>query len=71
MARIISIGIMDGPKNFDHPSFDNSGIRPVNEFGYIDCKRADLVWCIHGTFITGILASNRGLNVPVIYPDCE
>jgi subtilisin family serine protease len=67
----ISIGIIDGPVDLDHPSFSNSNIRTAKESEYIECKRANSISRMHGTFVTGMLASERGSTAPAICPDCE
>ena len=67
----ISIGVIDGPVDLDHPSLSNSKIRTAKESEYIKCKRADSISCMHGTFVTGILASGRGSGAPAICPDSE
>jgi len=70
-SRDVSIGIIDGPVDLDHPSLSNSKIRTVKQSEYIKCKGAGSTSCIHGTFVTGILASERGSAAPAICPDCK
>src|SRR5829696_6815538 len=70
-SRNISIGIIDGPVDLDHPSLSNSKIRTTKRSQYNECKTADSVSCIHGTFVSGILASERGAAPPAISPECE
>ena len=67
----ISIGIIDGPVDLEHTSFRGSKIRIAKESDYVKCKRADSTACIHGTFVTGILASERSSSAPAICPDCK
>jgi subtilisin family serine protease len=67
----ISIGIIDGPVDLNHLSFSNSKIRTTNESQYVECKRADSISCMHGTFVAGMLVSKRGSSALAICPDCE
>jgi subtilisin family serine protease len=67
----ISIGIIDGPVDLDHPSYSNSKIRTTKESEYAKCTRADSISCLHGTFVTGMLVSERGSSALAICPDCE
>lgn len=70
-AQDILIGIIDGPVDLGHPSFSKSKIRTTKESEYVGCKRADSTSCMHGTFVTGMLASERGSALPAICPNCE
>ena len=67
----VSIGLIDGPLDFTHPSFANSTIRTIKESEFVACKRADSISCLHGTFVAGVLVSERGSAAPAICPDCE
>jgi subtilisin family serine protease len=67
----ISIGVIDGPVDFTHPSFVGTKIKTVNNYQLVQCKRANSYACIHGTFIVGILSGKRGLSSPAICPNCE
>jgi subtilisin family serine protease len=67
----VSIGLIDGPLDFTHPSFRNSKIRTVKESEYVACRKADSISCLHGTFVAGMLVSERGSAAPAICPDCE
>ena len=66
-----SIGIIDGPVDLNHPSFSSSKIRTAKESEYVECQRANSISCMHGTFVTGMLASERGSGAPAICPQCE
>ena len=67
----IAIGVIDGPVNLSHPDFRESKIRTVKDSQFIACKNASSIACIHGTFITGILAAKRDGNAPAICPNCQ
>lgn len=67
----ISVGIIDGPVDLNHPSLRNSKIRTTKKSDYVQCKQAESTSCIHGTFVTGMLASERGSAAPAICPGCE
>jgi subtilisin family serine protease len=67
----ITIGIIDGPVDLNHPAFQGSRIRTVRESQYIACKSASDIACVHGTSVTSILTAKRGLFAPAICPDCS
>jgi subtilisin family serine protease len=67
----IVVGIIDGPVNLNHPAFQDSRIRTVRTSQEGLCRVADSNACMHGTFITGILAAKRGSKAPGICPRCE
>lgn len=67
----ITIGVIDGPVDFNHAAFNGSKIRTVKDSQIGACKNANDIACTHGTFIAGILCASRGLAAPAICPDCE
>jgi subtilisin family serine protease len=67
----ITIGVIDGPLDLNHPAFRGSRIRTVKDSQRVACKNASDTACIHGTFVTGILCAKRGLSAPAICPDCS
>ncbi len=67
----IKIGVIDGPVDFNHPQLKNSKIRTISDSQYIQCKNADSIACMHGTFIVGILSGVRNSISPAICPDCQ
>lgn len=67
----ISVGIIDGPVDLCHSAFNNSRIRMAAKSESTKCRDADSMSCIHGTFVTGILASKKGSAAPAICPNCE
>ena len=66
----IKIALIDGPVYIDHPAFESSIIKTVNESELVKCRYADSIACIHGTCIAGILCAKRGVSAPAICPDC-
>jgi len=66
----VTIGLIDGPIDLNHPAFESSKIKAVRESQMIECKTADSLACRHGTFVSGILCSKRGLSAPAICPGC-
>jgi subtilisin family serine protease len=66
----ISIGLIDGPVDFNHPAFQGSTIRGVKESQLAACKSASSIACKHGTFVAGILCAKRGVSAPAICPGC-
>jgi subtilisin family serine protease len=67
----ITIGLIDGPVDFNHPAFQGSNINTVKDSQLSACKNASSIACTHATFIAGILCAKRGLSAPAICPDCE
>src|SRR5215213_25958 len=67
----ITIGVIDGPVDFDHPAFAELKIKTVEGSQLSACRDASSIACIHGTFITGILSAKRGLSAPALCPDCQ
>jgi len=67
----ITIGLIDGPVYLEHPAFEDSIIRAVNESQIVKCKSADSMACSHGTFVAGILCAKRGTSAPAICPGCS
>jgi subtilisin family serine protease len=66
----ITIGLIDGPVDLNHPAFNGSTIRAVKDSQLAECKNAGSIACSHGTFIAGILCAKRGLSAPAICPSC-
>lgn len=66
----ILVGVVDGPIALDHPDLTGEHIREVPGKGSATCIRADNAACIHGTYVTGILAARRNSVAPGICPDC-
>jgi subtilisin family serine protease len=67
----ISVGVIDGPVDFNHPAFHESKIKAVKDSQLGACKIASSVACTHGTFVAGILSAKRGLSAPAICPNCQ
>jgi subtilisin family serine protease len=67
----VIIGVVDGPVDFSHPALRESKIRTVNDSQLVECKRANSIACMHGTFVAGIFCAMRGLSAPSICPGCE
>jgi subtilisin family serine protease len=67
----ISVGVIDGPVDFNHPAFHESKIKTVKDSQLGACKIASSVACTHGTFVAGILSAKRGLSAPAICPNCQ
>jgi subtilisin family serine protease len=69
-ASNITIGLVDGPVDFNHIAFQESTLRAVKESQAVLCKNASSISCRHGTFVAGILCAKRGLPAPAICPGC-
>jgi subtilisin family serine protease len=67
----ITIGLVDGPVDFNHLAFEESALRAVTESQAVTCKDASNTACRHGTFVAGILCAKRGLAAPAICPGCS
>jgi subtilisin family serine protease len=66
----IVIGVIDGPVDFNHPSFQNARLKATKISQLRACKSASNIACNHGTFVTGILAGKRDSLAPAICPEC-
>jgi subtilisin family serine protease len=66
----ITIGLIDGPVDLNHPAFDGSTIAVSKESLLSTCRTASSIACMHGTFIAGILCAKRGFSAPAICPRC-
>jgi subtilisin family serine protease len=66
----IIVGVIDGPVDFNHPSFQTARLKSANEFQLAACKTASNIACSHGTFVTGILCGKRNSFSPAICPEC-
>jgi subtilisin family serine protease len=65
----ITIALIDGPVNLDHPDFAAGHFRELPGTSMV-CLRSDSAACMHGTLVAGILAARRGSPAPAICPDC-
>jgi subtilisin family serine protease len=70
-SQEVTIGLIDGPIDTDHPALQNVNIRTIGKSSAGTCKRNDSLACIHGTFIAGVLCAERGSNAPGICPNCK
>jgi subtilisin family serine protease len=66
----VVIGVIDGPVDFNHPTFQSAKLRASRESQLEACKGASNIACTHGTFVTGILAGTRDSLAPAICPEC-
>ena len=49
----VTIGLIDGPVDLNHPAFNGSTIRAVKDSQLAECKNVGSIACRHGTFIAG------------------
>jgi subtilisin family serine protease len=66
----IAIALIDGPVVLDHPDLAEAAIRVLPGKLPGKCSRTDLVACMHGTFVAGVLCARRGSAAPAICPGC-
>ena len=66
----VRIGVIDGPVLTQHPDLTGGHLRELPGARGGGCTRADSIACLHGTFVTGILAARRDSPAPAICPDC-
>lgn len=64
----IAIAIIDGPVDTNHPAFDGTNLQASAQPG---CQSVTSLACSHGTFIAGILGTQRSSEAPAICPDCS
>jgi subtilisin family serine protease len=67
----VTVGIIDGPADLNHPAFRDSRIRTVKNRQSSICKSINNITCLHCTFLLGILCSKPGTPAPAICPDCK
>ena len=67
----VRIALLDGPVSGSHPDLSGANLAAVGDCSSAICGRAQSDACVHGTFITGILAANRESRAPGICPDCS
>lgn len=66
----VKIGVIDGPVMTRHPDLTCENLREIAGTDGATCTQADSAACLHGTFVTGILAAKRNSPAPAICPDC-
>lgn len=66
----VTIGLIDGPVNTDHPELRQARIKEMNGDIPGSCMSKESIACIHGTFIAGMLVAKRGSPAPSICPAC-
>jgi subtilisin family serine protease len=67
----ITISVIDGPASTDHPAFSGSRIRKIEGGLPASCRAEASLACVHGTYVIGMLASNRASGAPAICPGCS
>lgn len=67
----VSIGVIDGPVDSQHPNFLGCRIRTARNSQVGSCRVADSAACMHGTGVVGVLGGKRGTPAPAICPECE
>ena len=68
-APQVSIALIDGPLDVDHPGLAGATIRAVGEAGAA-CRVGSSVACQHGTFVAGVLVGSKDSGAAAICPDC-
>ncbi len=68
-SPIISIGLIDGPVDLEHPELAG---RPLRYVGHVDrrCRDAAGAACHHGTQVALMLSGERGPAAAAICPEC-
>jgi subtilisin family serine protease len=66
----VKIGVIDGPVLTAHPDLAREHLLESSGTNGATCTRADSAACVHGTFVTGILAAKRTSPAPAICPGC-
>jgi subtilisin family serine protease len=69
-APRVTVGLIDGPVNLDHPDLAKGNIRLLNGVGGGACINLDSIACAHGTYVAGLLHARRESPVRGICPDC-
>jgi subtilisin family serine protease len=66
----VPIGVIDGPVLMRHPDLAYDHLRDLSGSQGAACTQVNSPACLHGTFVTGILAAKRNSSAPAICPDC-
>ena len=66
----VNVGVIDGPVFMQHPDLNHERLRELTGRHSSICGGANGAACMHGTFVTGILAAKRSSAAPAICPDC-
>jgi hypothetical protein len=66
----ILIGIIDGPVLTSQVALAGARFRQIGTDSAPVCLSADSAACLHGTFVAGVLAADRGSQAPSICPGC-
>ncbi|MGH9405664.1 MAG: S8 family serine peptidase [Terriglobia bacterium] len=69
-AREFAVGLIDGPVALDHAALALASVREMPGGAKASCSRAQSAACLHGTFVAGMLAAQRGSAAPSICPGC-
>jgi subtilase family protein len=67
----VVVGIVDGPVLLAQKHLAARNIRVIGESNAGGCATANSAACVHGTFVAGILAAQRGAPAPAICPGCS
>jgi subtilisin family serine protease len=66
----VTIGLIDGPVLMRHPDLADGHLHDVSGSQGPHCRQLNSSACVHGTFVTGMLAAKRHSHAPAICPDC-
>src|SRR6266700_3959342 len=66
----IVVGLIDGPVAMNHPDLASENIREIPGSLSGTCTEASSSACAHGTFVAGVLCSQRTSVAPAICPNC-
>jgi subtilisin family serine protease len=66
----VVVGLIDGPVAVTHPQLNVRNIHVLNAKATDSCLQQGSMACMHGTFVAGILAAQRGSIAPAIAPNC-
>jgi subtilisin family serine protease len=69
-VREIRVAMIDGPVERDHPGFNGLDFREIASDLPVGCSASGSSACLHGTFIAGILFSDRESGAPGLCPGC-
>jgi subtilisin family serine protease len=67
----LTIGLIDGPVNTNHPELRQAKIKEISGDIPGSCMSKESIACMHGTFIAGMLVAKRGSPAPAICPACN
>lgn len=66
----VTVAVIDGPVDLEHPGFAGSSLRAVEGDPRIACAMDNSMACQHGTVVAGVVSASRDSGAPGLAPGC-